>query len=135
EERIDAVHRAPAGDAAGPEAARPDAPVAPASGGQPFEVSPSLLIRYSALTFNAHRIHWDEPYATRHEGYPGLVVHGPLQATLLLRRAAAEAARSDATFESFEYRLMQPMILGAHTSVVTERSGSAITLAIAGKDN
>jgi 3-methylfumaryl-CoA hydratase len=42
-----------------------------------------LLFRYSALTFNGHRIHYDQPYATRVEGYPGLVVHGPLVATLL----------------------------------------------------
>jgi 3-methylfumaryl-CoA hydratase len=46
--------------------------------------SPSFLFRYSALTFNAHRIHYDFPYATEVEGYPGLVVHGPLIATLLL---------------------------------------------------
>lgn len=44
----------------------------------------ALLFRYSALTFNAHRIHYDLPYATAAEGYPGLVVHGPLTATLLL---------------------------------------------------
>lgn len=43
-----------------------------------------LLFRYSALTFNGHRIHYDHPYATGQEGYPGLVVHGPLTATLLL---------------------------------------------------
>ena len=47
-----------------------------------------LLFRYSALTFNAHRIHYDQPYATEAEAYPGLVVHGPLQATLLLNLAA-----------------------------------------------
>lgn len=45
---------------------------------------PVLLFRYSALTFNAHRIHYDLPYVTRVEGYPSLVVHGPLTATLLL---------------------------------------------------
>ena len=45
---------------------------------------PVLLFRYSALTFNGHRIHYDQPYATGVEGYPGLVVHGPLLATLLL---------------------------------------------------
>ena len=45
---------------------------------------PVLLFRYSALTFNSHRIHYDKPYAMGEEGYPGLVVHGPLLATLLL---------------------------------------------------
>lgn len=48
----------------------------------------TLLFRYSALTFNGHRIHYDQPYATEQEGYPGLVVHGPLQATLLYHLAA-----------------------------------------------
>jgi len=49
---------------------------------------PVLLFRYSALTFNAHRIHYDHVYATETEAYSGLVVHGPLQATLLLNLAA-----------------------------------------------
>ena len=43
-----------------------------------------MLFRYSALTFNGHRIHYDHPYVTQVEGYPGLVVHGPLIATLLV---------------------------------------------------
>ncbi|WP_066771140.1 FAS1-like dehydratase domain-containing protein [Sphingobium sp. CCH11-B1] len=50
--------------------------------------TPPLLFRYSALTFNGHRIHYDTPYATGVEGYRGLVVHGPLQATMLLHLAA-----------------------------------------------
>jgi len=50
-----------------------------------------MLFRYSAITFNGHRIHYDEPYATTVEGYEGLVVHGPLQATLLLNLAAVIA--------------------------------------------
>jgi 3-methylfumaryl-CoA hydratase len=45
---------------------------------------PVLLFRFSALTFNSHRIHYDRPWAMEHEGYPGLVVHGPLTSTLLL---------------------------------------------------
>src|SRR5690606_10158173 len=55
---------------------------------------PVLLFRYSALTFNGHRIHYDRDYATQVEGYPGLIVHGPLIATLLadlLRRNLPEA--------------------------------------------
>ena len=49
--------------------------------------SPEMLFRYSAITFNSHRIHYDRPYATLREGYPGLVTHGPLQATLLCNLA------------------------------------------------
>ena len=58
---------------------------------------PVLLFRYSALTFNGHRIHYDRRYVTEVEGYPGLVVHGPLIATLLLdllRREQPQAARA-----------------------------------------
>jgi 3-methylfumaryl-CoA hydratase len=51
---------------------------------QSVHPDPVLLFRYSALTFNSHRIHYDQPYAVEVEGYPGLVVQGPLAATLLL---------------------------------------------------
>ena len=70
-------------------AAAPVAMVAAAPGEivETIDVTPPLLFRYSALTFNAHRIHYDLPYATGVEHYPGLVVHGPLQATLLIQLA------------------------------------------------
>lgn len=67
----------------------------------PIVASPTLLFRYSALTFNGHRIHYDAPYATEVEGYPGLVVHGPLQATLLLQLAARVVGREP---DSFSFR-------------------------------
>ncbi len=54
---------------------------------------PALLFRYSALTFNAHRIHYDEPYTTGAEGYPDLVVQGPLTATLLSELARARIGK------------------------------------------
>lgn len=56
-----------------------------------FRTDPSLLARFSAVTANAHRIHYDWPYATRVEGYPGLVVHGPLQALALLESTGSRA--------------------------------------------
>ncbi len=68
-----------------------------------------LLFRYSALTFNGHRIHYDQPYATGEEGYDGIVVHGPLQATLLMDLAGRIAGR----LESFEFRGLRPLMLGA----------------------
>ncbi len=67
------------------------------------------LFRYSALTFNGHRIHYDHPYVTEHEGYAGLVVHGPLQATLLMNAAAAHAATAALRFD---YRGLSPLIAG-----------------------
>lgn len=76
----DIVYRGATGHAA--------APPAPAPANESFSrivhPDPVLLFRYSALTGNGHRIHYDHPYATKVEGYPGLVVHGPLIATLLL---------------------------------------------------
>jgi 3-methylfumaryl-CoA hydratase len=72
---------------------------------------PLLLFRYSALTFNSHRIHYDRDYATGVEGYPGLVVHGPLIATLLLdhylrRHPGARIGR-------FSFRAQSPLYDGA----------------------
>ena len=65
-----------------------------------------LLFRFSALTFNAHRIHYDRPYAKSEEGYPGLVVHGPLTAMLLLRLVRENTDRPVA---SFSFRSQAPL--------------------------
>jgi 3-methylfumaryl-CoA hydratase len=66
-----------------------------------------LLFRYSALTFNGHRIHYDRDYAVREEQYGGLVVHGPLLATLMVR--AACEARPGATIRTFGFRARSPI--------------------------
>ena len=73
------------------------------------------LFRYSALTFNGHRIHYDRDYVTREEGYPGLIVHGPLTATLLvdLVRSNAPAAR----IAEFSFRALSPLFDGNRMSV------------------
>ncbi len=70
-----------------------------------IDISPLMLFRYSALTFNGHRIHYDYPYARDVEHYPGLVIHGPLQATLLLNIAARFFGRSP---QSFTFRGINP---------------------------
>lgn len=70
---------------------------------------PVLLFRYSAMTFNGHRIHYDRDYAMTQEGYSGLVVHGPLQATLLMNHAAKILGR---TPTQFKYRGVAPLIAG-----------------------
>ncbi len=67
---------------------------------------PVLLFRYSALTFNGHRIHYDRPYATEVEGYPGLVVHGPLIATLLLDLLRREAPAAEVV--EFRFKAVRP---------------------------
>ena len=66
-----------------------------------------LLFRYSALTFNGHRIHYDRRYVTEVEGYPGLVVHGPLIATLLLDLLGRE--RPTATVARFDFKAVSPL--------------------------
>ena len=66
-----------------------------------------LLFRYSALTFNGHRIHYDRRYVTEVEGYPGLIVHGPLIATLLLDLLRRELP--DAQVRRFSFKAMQPI--------------------------
>ena len=71
---------------------------------QPDDV---LLFRYSALTFNGHRIHYDRRYATETEGYPGLVVHGPLIATLLLDLLRRHMPEADVA--RFEFRAVSPL--------------------------
>jgi 3-methylfumaryl-CoA hydratase len=81
----------------------------------PIEPDPVLLFRYSALTFNGHRIHYDRSYATDIEGYPGLIVHGPLQATLLLELLRRE--RPDATVTAFSFRALRPVFDTASITV------------------
>ena len=83
--------------------------VAPAQSRWQRRVVPDavLLFRYSALTFNAHRIHYDRKYVTGVEGYPGLVVHGPLIATLLLDLLREKLP--DATVRRYEFRAVRPL--------------------------
>jgi 3-methylfumaryl-CoA hydratase len=87
----------------------PPPKAAPASSRWERQWSPDdvLLFRYSALTFNGHRIHYDRRYVTQLEGYPGLVVHGPLVATLLLDLLRRE--RPEAAVARYEFRAIRPV--------------------------
>ena len=78
---------------------------------QAIDPTPVLLFRYSAVTFNGHRIHYDHPYVTGTEGYPGLVVHGPMIATFML--AAFRHANPNAHLEHFSYRGLRPLVAPA----------------------
>ncbi len=80
----------------------------PSQWSETVEPSSVMLFRYSAVTFNGHRIHYDEPYATQTEGYPGLVVHGPMIATLMCR--AFVNANPGKDIASFSYRGLRPLI-------------------------
>ena len=96
------------------DAVRPDDPVPPP------KLAPStatwekkripddvLLFRYSALTFNGHRIHYDRRYVTKTEGYPGLIVHGPLIATLLVELLRQQMPHAEIT--RYEFRAVRPL--------------------------
>jgi 3-methylfumaryl-CoA hydratase len=88
---------------------------------------PVLLLRYSALTFNGHKIHYDRGYATEHEGYPGLVVHGPLMATLLLDLLRRNV--SDVRVSAFSFRAVKPAFDTAPFALCGDyRADSAVDL-------
>jgi 3-methylfumaryl-CoA hydratase len=86
---------------------------------------PRLLFRFSALTFNAHRIHYDRRYAQEAEGYPGLVVHGPLAALLLLQLARRRVERPVA---AFRFRGQAPLFDLAPFRLVGRLAGDAVEL-------
>lgn len=74
---------------------------------QRWQPDPVLLFRFSALTYNGHRIHYDRPYATNEEGYPGLVVHGPLLAMLMMQLARSRAPERH--LRKFQFRGLSPV--------------------------
>ena len=120
------------------EAVGPDAPLSPPDRGEggfdpsvwdcTREILPDerLLFRYSALTFNTHRIHYDAPYAQAIERYRGLVVHGPLTASLLLQMAAERYGEN--RLASFTFRGVSPAIAGEPLHLVMRGEGLAIEL-------
>lgn len=121
------------------EAAAPDAPLSPPAPGEgAFDhagwdahraLAPDarLLFRYSALTFNTHRIHYDAPYAEGVERYRGLVIHGPLTASLLLQLAARELGAN--RLRSFAFRGLSPAIAGEPLHLVMRKAEAGYELA------
>jgi 3-methylfumaryl-CoA hydratase len=106
-EEQDIVYRLSAsGRAAEPPPAAPT-PVPATPWRSSLEPDPVLLFRFSALTYNGHRIHYDRPYATEVAGYPGLVVHGPLVALSLLE--LARARETDRPVTRFSFRARRPL--------------------------
>ena len=90
-----------------------------------IHADPVLLFRYSALTFNGHRIHYDRPYATGEEGYPGLVVHGPLLATLIVELVRRNSPRP---VKRFAFRAAAPIFDTAPFRVQGEPEGDRVAL-------
>jgi 3-methylfumaryl-CoA hydratase len=132
DEQQDLVYR-PAADSAGQRgpAATADPVALPGDGERSIDLSPTLLFRFSALTYNAHRIHYDRGYARDVEGYPGLVVHGPLQALAMaeIARAAGDKDNLGAGGRLFDYRLLSPLFDHQGLVVSAVRDGDAISTA------
>lgn len=114
----------PRGDATPPSSP----PVILQDGAAILDVStdPVLLFRFSALTFNSHRIHYDAPYAMNVEGYPGLVVHGPLQAAFLMHCAAEKLG----PLRQFSFRGTSPLICGRSFRIVVKTGDEHLSLSV-----
>ncbi|ALP68525.1 HTD2 family dehydratase [Paraburkholderia caribensis] len=105
--------------------ARQEVRRAPGEHRESFLATSTTLFRYSALTFNGHRIHYDQDYCRDVEGYPNLVIHGPLNATLLASLAQRIAGKRLTTFD---YRGVQPAILGNALTLNGTREGEHLEL-------
>ena len=124
QERQDIVYREmSATPAAAP--AKPAAPPLTAQHRESHVSDPVLLFRYSALTFNGHRIHYDLDYATRIEGYPGLIFHGPMQAAMLVEFAAKLRGAAP---KKFSYRGVQPLFEGSEFSINANQTSAGMEL-------
>jgi 3-methylfumaryl-CoA hydratase len=124
-EEHDIVYRNPSAPGQ-PSAASPEPAPKASQHQRPFDTNSTLLFRYSALTFNGHRIHYDADYCREHEGYAAPVVHGPLNATLLAGLAAEVAQRP---LKTFSYRGQAPAVLGQALTLHADVDGETITLA------
>ncbi len=107
EEEMDVVYREAAG--VSEERKTPEGRPAPPDSSWRRDVRPDpvLLFRYSALTWNSHRIHYDKAYTMDHEGYPGLIVHGPLLATVMIGQLRCHQA--DARVKDFSFSALRPV--------------------------
>ena len=124
-EAQDIVYREPSP----PRTADP-APLPVAEWSETIVPTSTLLFRYSAVTFNGHRIHYDWPYATGEEGYAGLVVHGPLIATLLV--AAFQRAHPQLRPTHFSYRGVRPLIAPTAFAAAGRMAGEGVAQLWAG---
>lgn len=124
-ERQDIVYR----DDSVPGTARPPEPAEDWPYATTWHITPdpTLLFRFSALTFNGHRIHYDYPYATEVEGYEGLVVHGPMQAVWMLNLATHLMGHLPARFS---YRGLSPLICGAPVAIEARAATGGLELRV-----
>ena len=116
--------------AAGPPIDLPTGDVVPPAGEGEWreivQLGPVDLFRFSAVTFNSHRIHYDRPYATTVEGYPALVIHGPLTA---LRLAASARRATRRPLGTIRFRALAPLFADVPFTILgrTERTGTTVS--------
>ena len=122
-ERQDIVYRDLSTAAA---SAKPAPPPPVAKHRESHMADPVLLFRYSALTFNGHRIHYDRDYVTKVEGYPGLIFHGPLQAAFIVEFAAK--LHGGTAPKKLSYRGLQPLFEGSEFSVNANDTAAGMEL-------
>ena len=130
EEEQDIVYREPGAPVPAPTPVELP-PVAPGAWSRVVTPDTRLLFRFSALTFNGHRIHYDRPYATGEEGYPGLVVHGPLTAILLMELVRQHTSRR---CTGFSFRGQAPIFDLAPFRLVGTLAGGRVELEAQGPD-
>ena len=123
-ERQDIVYREMTSSA--PAGAKAPPPPPKAQHRETHVSDPVLLFRYSALTFNGHRIHYDRDYVTKVEGYPGLIFHGPLQASLIVEMAAK--LHDGKAPKKFTYRGVQPLFEGTEFSINANETEAGMEL-------
>ena len=110
-----------------PPSVPPVAPDWPSAESRAVLPTSTMLFRYSAMTFNGHRIHYDHPYATGVEGYGGLVVHGPLQATWMQHLACDLLGRVPA---EFSYRGLSPLICDRPAMIEARQTSGGLELRV-----
>lgn len=123
-ERQDIVYREMTSSA--PAGAKVPPPPPTAQHRETYVSDPVLLFRYSALTFNGHRIHYDRDYVTKVEGYPGLIFHGPLQAAFIIEMAAK--LHGGKAPKKFTYRGLQPLFEGTEFSINANETEAGMEL-------
>ncbi|WP_029584163.1 MaoC family dehydratase N-terminal domain-containing protein [Bradyrhizobium sp. URHD0069] len=123
-ERQDIVYRDMSAAPSAP--TKPATPPPAAQHRESHMADPVLLFRYSALTFNGHRIHYDRDYVTKVEGYPGLIFHGPLQAAFIVEMAAK--LHGGTAPKKFSYRGLQPLFEGSEFSINANDGASGMEL-------
>ena len=126
-DEVDTVYRSGTRSRSHPDPTAEPAPVSQSRFATTWQPDPVLLFRFSALTGNSHRIHYDDRYAREVEGYPGVVVHGPLLALLMVEAVRRTSSRAVA---EVDYRLQSPVFVGEQLLVDGHTDDDSVRLSV-----